>query len=130
MQAAIYFQILDKADSSYEKPVLDQLKQLFPELILFDFDSQSDMLVVGYATKLLFKAEKAVIMIEASEGPTSGVMAFMEKIIANKSKCLVLLYGKNDLVERMLKLIDSHVFKYAQVDHTSVEKAIDFLSAR
>jgi hypothetical protein len=131
MQAAIYIQIINDIGSyTYNKPILNQLKHHFPQLVVFDFDTQSESFVAGYAADLLEKAAKVLIIIEASEGPPSGLINFMEKIIACKDKCMVLVYGHNSLVERMLKLLDKENFVHAEIDTHFTELAIRFLSVR
>jgi hypothetical protein len=129
MQTAIFFQTLSEADNyPYEQPLLTQLKQHFPHLVLFDFDTQSDRLLAGYANDLLEKADKALIVLEVSNGPAPGLITFLEKIITHKEKCLVLLSGKNDLAERMLTLLDKDKFLHTCENAVFVEKAAAFLS--
>jgi hypothetical protein len=84
--------------------------------------------LAGYANDLLEKADKAVIILEVSNGPATGLIAFLETIITHKNKCLVLLSGKNDLAERMLSLLDKDNFFYTCKSSVFVEKAVAFLS--
>jgi hypothetical protein len=129
MQAAIYLQILDDTGSyTYEKPVLNRLKQYFPQLLIYDFDTRSDSLVAGYAVDLLEKSDKTLIIIDASNGPASGLVIFLEKIIACKDTCMVLLYGRNNLVERMLYILDEDKIRQADTDTQLTNIAITYLS--
>jgi hypothetical protein len=129
MQAAIYLQILDDTGSyAYEKPILNEIKQSFPQLLIYDFDTRSDSLVVGCAVDLLEKSDKALVIIEASDGSASGLVIFLEKIIACKDKCMVLLYGRNNLVERMLHLLDEDSMRQMDTDTQLTNIAIAYLS--
>lgn len=112
----------------YEKPILSKLKVYFPELVIYDFDTQSDRLVAGYAMELLEKADSVVVMIEVNEGPATGLISFLEKVIGCKNKCMVQLYGHNPLAERMLKLIDKDKLKHGDIDDDFLQQAIQFLS--
>lgn len=129
MQAAIYFQILNDTAYTYEKPVVNALKQQFPALVTFDFDTQSDRTMVGYAMDLLEKSEKAIVIIEATDGPADGVIMFMEKIAMNKNKCMVLLVGQHPLVQKMLTLLEANQVIHAEQDGAYMQKVIQFLSA-
>jgi hypothetical protein len=127
MQAAIYIQLLDHTGYTYEKPLLPQLKQRLPELILYDFDTQSDRLVIGYGMELLEKADKVVVFIEANESSASVLIAFLEKLLAYQQKCMVVLYGKNHLVDRMLKLLHKDRLVEADFNMPVTEQVIAFL---
>jgi nucleoside-triphosphatase THEP1 len=129
MQAAIYFQIVSGTAYTYEKPVLSRLKQLVPELVVFDFDTQSDGLMARYAIELLEKAEKAVVILELQEAQATGLITFLEKVIACQNKCMVLLYGRHPLVQKMLKLLSTDRLIEADRDDKFMQKAVQFLSA-
>jgi hypothetical protein len=130
MQAVIYFQILNDTHYTYEKPIVNALKQQFPELVNFDFDTQSDKTMVGYAVDLLEKSEKAIVIIEATDGSANGIIMFMEKIAIYKNKCMVLLVGQHPLVQKMLTPLDANQVIQADQEDTFMQKLTQFLSAK
>lgn len=124
MQTAIYIEISDILNFSYEKPILQFVKTHFPEVIIYDLDSQSDSSIVRYATELLDKADKAVICIQASEAKTGVLLSFFEKMINCKHKCFVWFNGQNTLVEKMLSIFDDKIISRHMISPEAQQQEI------
>ncbi len=111
MQAVIYVELTEELRYSYNKPLLQEINRRFPKVVLFDFDNHSDRLVVGYAIDLLEKADKAVVIIEATETSVFNIVGFLEKVLDYKDKSLVIVNGQHAIVNRMVSLLEENLLQ-------------------
>jgi hypothetical protein len=103
MKVLIYIELLNEPSVSYDKEMISWAKENISGLVSFDLDNFSDQYMFKYALELIEKEEKIVIIIDAKEQAQAGkTIGVVEKIIQNKEKCLVMLNGKNAMLERML----------------------------
>lgn len=106
MQVVLYVELTEAISFSYEKPILDWVKIRFTQAIVYDLDNHSEVLLIQYASELLEKAEKAVIIFHAVEASMGSLRILLEKVIQGKEKCLVCLNGHHAMLERMLSLLN------------------------
>lgn len=106
MEVILFIEITETITFQYDKPIREKIKALFPQALLYDFDNHSDALITKQAIELVEQATKAVVLIQAANGSTQTVLPFLEKVIRNKEKCLVLFNGSHPVVERMIRLLN------------------------
>jgi nucleoside-triphosphatase THEP1 len=88
---------------TYQKPILQWVKQGFPAVTVLDLDQRSEPVLVTYACRLLEEAEQAVIyFIGEKEAGFATLTPLLEQIIRQRHKCLVLLQGQHPRLHRML----------------------------
>ena len=107
MQVAITIEVGTFEELSYTKEVLSWLRNLEDQIITFDFDNHSDPVIIGHGIELVHKAEKILVVInQLSNVSSSPILKFVDSLIRNKSKALLVLYNGNDVhLDQMLKII-------------------------
>ncbi|MFD3001384.1 hypothetical protein ACFS7Z_13505 [Pontibacter toksunensis] len=103
MQAFLYIEIT--AETTYRKPLPEQVKQELPEVAVLDIDVQSDELLQHYALRLLRESDKAVACIKSDEtAPGLGkAMPLLEELFQEKEGRLILLLGEHPRLLRMFQ---------------------------
>ena len=107
MKVTIHIEIGEYNKITYEKEVLAWMRQCYPHLITFDFDSHSEATVINYALDLLKQAEEIIVIIDCFPGGNSNpLLKFLDSLTRQKSKSVLVLYNGNDaLIERMLSVL-------------------------
>ena len=106
MKGLIYIELTESLTSAYEKELILWAKTRFVGITTFDLDSRSDAFMFNYAVDLVEQSDKVAVYISI-EGATSAaqVTRLAEKLIAHKSKSLVLMQGDNALLNRLFSLL-------------------------
>ena len=126
MQAFLYFDLTP--DTSFHKPVVEQVRQRIPAVYVLDLDARSDELLQHYALRLLRESEKAVVCIRADESTTSfgSLMPLLEELFEEGTRRLVLLQGQHPRLQRIFAARPHVVFKVVE-EVQVVEEVRQFL---
>ena len=95
------------------------IKQKFPGIVIFDFDNYSENYLVDQAIELAENSEKLIVLIQAGPKVNTGqATRFLNRIFRmKKNKVLVLFEGENDILEKMIKIVDeNHLILQFNVD--------------
>ncbi|WP_114783884.1 hypothetical protein [Botryobacter ruber] len=105
MQAFLLIDLSNAAGAVYEQPLLAHVKKTFPGISTFDLDAQSDTMLQQYAVRLLQEADKAAVCIRADEDAAGfgTIMPVLEELLTPHPDRLLLLYGINQRLQRMLQ---------------------------
>ncbi|WP_073851685.1 hypothetical protein [Pontibacter flavimaris] len=111
MQAFLYFDL--SSDTSFHKPVVEQVRQRMPAVSVLDLDTRSDELVQHYALRLLRESEKAVVCMKADDSVTEfgSLMPLLEELFEEGKQRLVLLQGQHPRLQRIFAARPQVVFK-------------------
>lgn len=103
MQVFIYVELLDKPSYSYQKPVLNLVKQSIPGMIYLDVDSFSDDFLVTQACQLLEQATVSVVYFKSasSEAKIGSLVRFAETLIRIQNEKLIVVQGQHNRLERV-----------------------------
>ncbi len=129
MNAVLYIEIVEEWVYTYHKPILHFVQQYFPETVVFDFDNHSEAVTAGYALEIAEKAPKVVIVLRLKEGHTGMLLPFIEKMIRIKEKCLILVNGSNQVIDRMLQIFDEWQIRRNLSEELQQEEISKYLSA-
>ncbi|WP_194350036.1 hypothetical protein [Pontibacter beigongshangensis] len=105
MKAFLYLNLLTSAQTTYEQPVLLWAKKHLPEVAVLDLDANSDEMLQHYALRLLREAQQIAVCIrsEAEAAEFQKLMPLVEELLQPKPGRLLLLYGGNARLLRMLQ---------------------------
>ncbi|GHA66763.1 hypothetical protein [Pontibacter akesuensis] len=114
MQAFLYLNLT--TEKAYAQPLVDQVRQTFPELAILDLDAQSDELLQHYALRLLRESERAVVSIKADETTVdlTGAMPLLEELFQGGTQRLVLLLGQHARLQRIFAARPHVVFQVVE----------------
>ncbi len=111
MNTIIFFSISSGQDFQYGNTLLTSLKEEFPSATFFDFDNYSDAILYSYFSKILEENKKekknTVIIIEALDNVSKGVIPFCETLLRSKEYLSAILIGEHAIVEKMLASLKS-----------------------
>jgi len=126
MQAFLYFDL--SSDTSFHKPVVEQVRQRIPAVSVLDLDAESDELLQHYALRLLRESEKAVVCIKANESSAElgSLMPLLEELFEEGKQRLVLLQGQHARLQRIFAARPHVVFKVVTEEQV-VEEVRRFL---
>jgi hypothetical protein len=128
MKVLIHIELLEEPSVNYEKEILSWAKENIRDLASFDLDNFSDQYMFKYAMDLIEKEEKIVVMVDVKGQVQAGkVMGVVEKIIKHKDKCLVLMNGKNVMLEKIFVTLKEK-FKHEQSLEECKKTTSDFLN--
>ncbi len=127
MRTALHISITESIPFSYEKAILQFIRTNVPAINVYDIDNHSESLTIQYAVDLLNQSDKCTIIIEASEAPAGSLRSLLQEVVEHPEKYLVLLNGKNILVERMLRLLKEEQVKKDLPVEVQQQQLIDFL---
>ena len=97
MSCILYFEITNSPSSSFLKEKMVWLRELIPQLAMFDFDNHSDALLKNYAMKLIQENVQKVLYLDIlDEESVKGTLPFMERMLSGSSK-LVLICSKHNV---------------------------------
>ncbi|WP_199688411.1 hypothetical protein [Pontibacter oryzae] len=128
MQAFLYFDLTDSG--AYQKPVVAQVRQAFPNIAVLDLDTTSDELLQHYARRMLREATQSIVCIKADESTKNlgSLMPLLEEIFRKGPQRLVILEGEHARLRRMFDA-RPHV-RYLKVEPGQVlEEVKRFLSS-
>lgn len=95
-----------------------ELKQLFPEFEVIDFDNYSDATLLTYIDKLLDKSEKLIVVLELNETEELGnVPVFLRKLIKFRKKLQIFYSGEHNHLKKI-------ILPYKAVKITKVEEVL------
>jgi hypothetical protein len=105
MKVLIHIELLEEPSVNYDKEIISWARQNIKDLVSFDLDNFSDQYMFKYATELIEKEEKIMVMLDVKGQIQAGkFMGLIEKIIKHKDKCLVLMNGENAMLDKMFSL--------------------------
>ena len=111
MKSLIYIQIIEKISFTYNHSLVNEIKDIYPEIEVFDIDNFSDSTLIQHAIDLLSRSEKSVIFIDATSNVNlSKIYLLAEYIIKHKGKYIVILKGQNDLIQKIFRLLEQNFF--------------------
>lgn len=116
MQTFFYLELIkaDKvSDLSYQKPIIQKVKSNFPELFIYDFDNLSEDLVLKNAQMLIGESKFCFVFIKILDdsGQIQPFLAFLRKLLQNKSKIKVFLLGQHPVLEKLLKPFQDNFYQ-------------------
>ena len=127
----IYIQITQTAEGPFEKPLLTQAKKAIPSLVTFDFDTFSEESTRQYAVDLLKQSRSAAVVIEAvaEDGPTTGLVQFLNRVQQLKHPQLLLIQkgAVPPQLKKMMKVIGGGNFKAVTSTEEVEELVVRFL---
>ena len=120
MKAFLLIDLSHAAGAVYEQPVLTHVKNMFPEVASLDLDAQSDTILQQYAVRLLQEADKAAVCVKANEDAAAfgSILPVLEELLSPHPNRLLLLYGTNQRLQRMLQARPQIAFSVAQDEQT------------
>ncbi|HXA01836.1 MAG TPA: hypothetical protein VNW99_07610 [Cytophagaceae bacterium] len=128
MKVLIYIELLDEPSVNYNKEIISWVKENIKDLVSFDLDNFSDQYMFKYATELIEKEERIVVVVEVKGEASAGkVMGLAEKIIKHKDKCLVMMNGENAMLGKMFGLLKGK-FKHEASLEECKKTTSDFLN--
>lgn len=103
MQAFLLLDLTSTTD--FQRPLLAQVKQTWPEVVTLDVDTASGELLLHYALRLLREADKAVVLVQVDERtPGFGsAMPLVEELLLAQEGRMILLLGRHPRLQRMLQ---------------------------
>ncbi|GAL83901.1 hypothetical protein MYP_1129 [Sporocytophaga myxococcoides] len=111
MNTLIFFSISSGENFQYENTLLSSLKEQLTITTFFDFDNHSEGILFGYFSRILEENKKedqnTMVIIEASESTTKGVIPFCETLLKSKDYVKAILIGEHAIVEKMLASLKS-----------------------
>jgi hypothetical protein len=106
MKVLICIELFEEPSVSYAKEIINWAKENIKDLVSFDLDNFSDQYMFKYAMELIEKEEKIVVMLDVKGKAQAGkLMGITEKIIRHKDKCMVIMNGENEMLEKMFGLL-------------------------
>ncbi|WP_266203314.1 hypothetical protein [Pontibacter kalidii] len=126
MQAFLYFDLAE--NTSFHKPVVEQVRQSMPSVSVLDLDAKSDELLQHYALRLLRESEQAVICIKAGADTADfgSLMPLLEELFEEGRQRLVLLQGQHPRLQRIFAARPHLAFKMVKEEQV-VEEVRMFL---
>lgn len=111
MQAFLLLDLTSTTD--FQRPLLAQVKQTWPEVVTLDVDTASGELLLHYALRLLREADKAVVLVQVDERtPGFGsAMPLVEELLLAQEGRMILLLGRHPRLQRMLQARPHIAFK-------------------
>jgi hypothetical protein len=111
MNTIIFFSISSGENFQYGNTLLTKLKEQYTNTIFFDFDNHSEGILFGYFSRILEENKKedqnTMIIIEAFDSTTKGVIPFCETLLRSKDYVKAVLIGEHAIVEKMLASLKS-----------------------
>ena len=110
----VYVELSAARVYSYRKPLLEKLKQRFPEGVYLDLDSFSDDYLTTQACRLVKEADKNVLYFTSSEpdAPLGAALRLAEILIRRSANSLVVLQGPHTRLERLFSNRENIVFAH------------------
>ena len=104
MKVTIHVEIGDYHSTSYKKVVLSWMREKYPHLVTFDFDSHSEATVVNYGIDLLKQGEEIIVILDyMAEGNSKPLLKLLDTLIRLKNKSILVIYnGQDPLLDKML----------------------------
>lgn len=106
MKVTIHIEVGDYNKTNYKKEVLTWMREKYPHLITFDFDSHSEATVINYAVDLLKQGEEIIVIIDVfTDANSNPMLKFLDSLSRQRSKSVLIIYnGKDELIDRMLSV--------------------------
>jgi hypothetical protein len=101
MQAFLLIDLSE--ESTFEKPVLAQVRQHFPAIPVFDVDTRSDAVLQQYAVRFLQENPETVVCVKAGDGELNRLMPLLEELLQPHTGRHLLLLGLQPRLLRMLQ---------------------------
>jgi hypothetical protein len=107
MKTLIHIRISQYPIFSYDIPIVRWAKACFPQIHTYDFDSQSQSLMVDYAKEMIAQSQLLAIVIECEENAAPGpALKMMDILTRQKNKDILLIFnGQHAILEKMLTAI-------------------------
>jgi len=104
MRVTIHVEIGDYHNTSYKKLVLSWMREKYPHLTTFDFDSHSEATVMNYAIDLLKQGDEIIIILDQIPGGNGKpLLRFMDTLSRSRTKSVLIIYnGEDELLTKML----------------------------
>lgn len=111
--------------TAFDKPLLKEIQQQLPELVIFDFDNFSEETIRQYALDLLKKGRRAAVLVEvqAEDAPHTGLVSFFNRLLQQKHPQL-LMVQQGPLptqLQKMMKVLGGS--NYLQTANSTESKA-------
>jgi predicted lysophospholipase L1 biosynthesis ABC-type transport system permease subunit len=106
MKALLYLRLLTEDQTiAYGNPLLEQVKNQFPEVAVLDVDSQSGELVLHYAKQLLQNSERLIVCIDssASDAGFGSVFPLLELVLEGRKEQLIVFRTEHTRLQRMVQ---------------------------
>lgn len=112
MKTVLFIDLSAIVPLQYEKEFISTIKQKIPEIQTLDLDSDSDSMLFSYAGNMIKDSEKSVILIKADkDSKTRSMYGLADILVKNKEKVLVLFEGENQILEKMLSVLQKNFYK-------------------
>lgn len=128
MKVTIHIEIGDYHNTSYKKLILSWMREKYPHLTTFDFDSHSEATVINYAIDLLKQGDEIIIILDQMPGGNSKpLLRFMDTLSRFRAKSILIIYnGEDDILTKMLSAFPKEKVLRNLEAETQKEKIKDF----
>ncbi len=127
MNSMIYITIASSHWSSYDWPLIQWVRKVYPEVVIFDFDNHSKVEMADYAIKLIEKSDKVLVVVnnQAEKNATlGGILKVLQYLIRQQTKSIHLfLWGSHPIVEKMGNTLRSGKF-YQNFEEKEIKEKI------
>ncbi|WP_162428373.1 hypothetical protein [Pontibacter pudoricolor] len=129
MKALLYIRLLiDGQTIVYGNPVLEQVKNQFPDVAVLDIDSQSGELVLHFAKQLLQSAGQVIVCVD-SAGADAGfgsVFPLVELVLEGQKDQLIVFRNGHNRLQRMVQARPELKMRVAQSDAELIQVVQEF----
>ena len=124
----MYLNLTDEAPFTYEKPLLNWVKQQYPAVMTFDLDAASDGLMFSHAQRLLQEARFCLLFLETGQKQKLGPeMKLLDILFRKETGAAVALWGDHPLLENVLKARPTISFHQAESEEALCPFLASFL---
>jgi hypothetical protein len=100
MGCFLYFEIAETNSTTYTKEKLSWVKEYAPDMVIFDLDNFSDMVMKDYALQLLQQNEHSILYVDIlAEENLKMIVGYIEKTIASQPSLLLMSNQANTYLE-------------------------------
>jgi hypothetical protein len=132
MRSLLYIRLLAEGQTiNYSNPILELVKNQFPDAGLLDIDSQSGELVLHYARQMLQDSERVAIVLDSTttDAGFGKVFPLIELLLGGGKEQLILFRNDHNRLLRMVKARPELYIKQVQSDEELVQEIAAFYSS-
>ena len=121
MKLFLYIQITETQEGiKFHSPIISKLKENNLDLIIYDIDNHSEPFLIGYANKLIFDADKKIVLIDTELNSNfSKLMPLLTNLLDNPEGIEIFIKGNNQKLEKMIS-----IFTHFKIPETTHENEI------
>lgn len=117
MAAIVYLDLTEEAPFTYGKPVLNWVKDQFPEVVTFDLDTASEPVLFHHAQRLLEEAHFCLLFLKTGQKQILGPeMQLLDVLFKKQTGAAVAICGHHAPLETVLKARPAVAFAQATLE--------------